>query len=719
MAVTRGSKILQADIDALATAANGKANLEGKPYTFLPRRWIIKTPSVPARDFPPGWPGQGTSGVWDKAALSRLAGLQVGDVVINLKSGKFPFKCTVLPTVNPDGSWTGGSWIDLRNAPGFGKPRWFIVNDLTERDALGAVEDGAVCFIINNQPADLSIAGYFVEVRQGGQWRFYRGWSGELSRLRYAIGRGITVQPGGIRLPYSALVAERYQGDSFGGFPAWVVNAPTPIGTPLPDVATVNKLEFFWPDPAQVSFTRVMILPWTHAPAGSTWKTGFKANISPGGRLDGYWGSSPFSLAQNDPQNPVPFGPESFRAQLSGPLAAYVTDISISSFDGRLICHFQSDNFAPGADQETYIQWNFAPPPGTHWVQPPDGKFYRIFRVDGLDNLILATVYPDASEASGGLHSKRSIRKRDFRTDSSFAGPLTGSNLPNQYYNSGPGAVAPGANFATVSYVPTIGGADAYTRLLTTQKGMPIGTANDGGDGTEMDAYRVQFALKQFDYVPSAANLVTQGKKGQYSRTPATQSRGPNLFPNGADLFPPQNHNPTQDNLPHACACKVYPTVPDSIDAASYVAFSTQPGRGQIIRIVAVRIPKEDKNGLAALPESPAGQVDVQVGCLRNGAFVQLAAFSIAAGSNYGVWNRPADNAGILVFEFYPLVVRCMQKVEVYPLWFNAALKSGLGDTSLLQITGPNFATNSFTAVCPPIGPDHYNETSALLGLIS
>jgi hypothetical protein len=154
--IQRGSEIKQTDWDALATLANSKAQLTGKPYRFLPLWFVCSNAEAMLRC----WAAWG----------SEPAG--------NLSSGGFAVRTDIKKVFRLKHSdyTQAGSWQE--------EAHFKAAATTIERTALTGLAVGdfvyqtdvSTWFRLNALPATAQ-----------GNWSVYTGWSGELNRMRQAM----------------------------------------------------------------------------------------------------------------------------------------------------------------------------------------------------------------------------------------------------------------------------------------------------------------------------------------------------------------------------------------------------------------------------------------------------------------------------------------------------------------------------------------------------
>jgi hypothetical protein len=700
-------------MDGLAALANSKAALEGKPFRFLPRFFVIND-------------GKVTPGEWSRSSRNRLAGIQVGDLVVNIRrpqdniGAKKRYGDIYQLVRAPVGgilNTTAADWASVRAG-------YRTVHDVAERDSneitnpldanfgyglltAGNIADGTVVFIVDGGAAatqgtpsnwNLNNLRPAIQVRRSGGWHANPGWCSELSRLRFALGRRFNavdqvVSPGGFAFKGSTIISEPYMFRSPG----------PPTGTVDPNRAPLITGDFAIDSPEgykdlQVYYTDGLQISWKHAitpyisyvPNGSSWQSGFSI-VGAGGKIKGSWKTSEFAVS-NGAGVSLGQPAANLHFTLNGPLKARA--INVRLVGARFVVDFDEGDIGAG---DQWLSYTLTVDPvigansGCHFDPVPDGKFYE----GGFSfPVTLNQSYPDAGGPAPGLHTTRGINLK------SFAGiSLSTTRLPGAPVTADKPIVA-GENVGDAKFwgdvaVPAPEGA----RIAFIARRRPVGVSSGFGDGTMMEPAGRLFAPHQFDYVPPAGELVAPGRPGIYKRVVSTQSRGPILFPNADGQH--------TDNVPRSALCRAYPTMRDPVPADKYVAFAAGQGYGQIIAISAIR-PREDLSTIV----TDLDAVQVQVGCYRNGVFVVLATVQIPHGKASAKWEPASGQPGIPVFEFYPLVARCSENVIVYPLWFSAGpVDNGLGDGTLHEAV---FGS----AVAPPIMAAHYNDTVTLLNVI-
>jgi hypothetical protein len=723
-------------MDGLAALANSRASLEGKPYRFLPRVFIINDGKVT----PPTFVGSITG--WAQASLNRLAGIQVGDVVVNIRrpQDNLGFKKRYGDIYRLDRLPTGGvlktvatDWTSLRGA----NPAWRTVHDTIERDSneitnplsadfgyglltAGTIADGTVIVIVDQgqaatqgPPANWNLNNLVpvIQVRRGGGWHSNPGWCSELNRLRFALGRRFnasdqTVQPGGFSFKASRIVSEPYMVGSpiaptstVDPDRAPLITGDFPMGSPLDS----KDLEIWYTSGLQIRWKRAITPYISYAPDGALWRTGFSSQAS-GGKVSGTWVTTPFAVYNGAGTHYLGAPVNNLHFTLTGTLKnrANVRLGHFGASEFHYVIEFDGGDIGPGDWWLSYtltVDETIGGDTGCHFDQIPDGKFYTstLARPGGGffdDFLTMNMDYPDSGTPTPALHTKLSLSRKSFAGETVVTTRLAGAAITADK------PIINGENLGDAKYWGDVdGNPGPLERVAFIAKGGPIGVSSGLGDGTMMEPTGRLFAPHQFDYVPPAGELVAQGRPGIYKRVVSTQSRGPILFPNADGQH--------TDNVPRSALCRAYPTMRDPVPADKYVAFAAGQGYGQIIAISAIR-PREDLSTIV----TDLDALQVQVGCYRNDVFEVLATVQIPHGKASGKWEPAAGQAGIPVFEFYPLVVKCSADVMVYPLWFQANRNNGLGNGTLQEA--------SFgTAVAPPIMANHYNDTVTLLNLIA
>lgn len=764
-------------MNTLASSANGKSTLEGKPYQFLfLKLWIINDP-VDSPNL------ASSSPIWSAATRDLLSGIQVGDIVANVSRPASNFargkeygpilRLKTLPaTTNVQTGLIGTVFESLR----FQTPQWRSVQDFTERDAIydtrqtigagqpnpnlgygllngdpsrppgpsnGTLPDGTIIIVFEGpfiggplslpkSAWDLNTINPVIEVRRDGLFKYYLGMLSELNRMRHCIGRQLnavdqTVSLGGFAANGSACVSKRYiyanafpsggvlvcGPNSFSRIPLQMkdidVTYPANLGATNWKRSIVIYCEDQFDDPNISS---------SNAWDGTGWRWGFSSQVSTGGILTGKIFTVTFAVyddavgVRNTNADFTETGTV-FKWTKSGTLAPYIT---VTRRDGVNVSRWYEISFDTGVTTlgsgDWWLQLKFECLGAYHFnatesldrsqrtnsptVNPkicyarmhravvvPDFPSGFTFYPSTDISPRLVTDYADPTADEDALHTTQTIKRV------SFPGNYTTSRLPQGSPNSF-SAYKNGENLGVIQFIATVTGG---THAHETGVGHPLGASSDVGDGTVMDQ---GFAPHQYDSVPLVGELVTSPSPGVFRQSVAKHNRQPYAFALR------QIHLAT------------YPVVYDPFTIGSYVAFNSNPGFGQIVQIVATRIPQlENTVG--------AGAVTVQAGVYRSGSFVQLASFTIPDGSNYGLWNPVDPNPGIEVFEFFPLVIKCASSVAAYAKWFHPARSPypGLGDGSLGEPTGTAMPLNKTVPCSLPVNPDHYIDTVAALALIT
>lgn len=735
MAVTRGSKITKATLDALALKANGKAALEGRPYQFMPRIFYIND----SLNLPP----------WSSKSRERLAGIQVGDVVVNIRRplGNIALKQRYADiyklnrAISNVQATVAADWVSLRSAT----PAWRIVHDFGERDSneitnpadpnfgyglltAGNIADGTIIIVVigplqgdetqgNPDNWNFNNLAPAVEVRRSGTWHYCPGWLSELNRMRFAIGR-----------KFSSVDPNVVNGPTFGPFGAikasaliskvWALDSgPSDLASYLfvaagiPPFATApvggwqfKDVEFWHTQTADVLWIREIRPKLTFVDlGGGFFRTGFVSDISPAGSVMGELYTNDLTVFGTKDGFEFPILDTTgtgIHVTVTGTLKPYCTvQLAAPSGGGRGTAKFKAAfngaALPPGEwwlSVSVTVDSTIGPYTNCRLVFFPDLKFHDFQTTqDGSLNFRIYKEYSGSAPAKA-LHTSKEIGRRSFAGENVQTSRLPGS-IPDA-----DNPIVAGENSGNAYYravVPV--GQSSITQTLA--RSWPLGSVSEV---TGMDTGGRQFAPHQHDLVPPVNELVRSGS-GQFTQSVADPVRGPTY--GNARLF---NHQPL---------AKVYPVVKDPLPIEQYVPFTNEGAKGQIIEVIAVRKGVENDSGTAVLEDNPEGSIDVEVGCYRNGVFTRLIMVQIAAGQNVGIWRADHD-AGIPVvpvFEFYPLVVKCDEDVMVYPRWFGAQRDFGLGDGTLAE-SGNNLTM--LKPIAPLLMADHFNETEALLNLI-